>query len=182
MACLIVNPTDFITNVLTPFFDNLTWLSQKEKDYLDWILILNIIKQGKHFTDEGKKLISLIAKRMNNNNNNRLSTNLASKGCSSYIYVEERALKLLESPSNYEVEADGKILIKSSGTYLKGRGNVGVRVLEENGKLVYGFSSIKECALFFNVHSRTINRRLDKGSFTEFNGKNLVFKRLVSLP
>jgi hypothetical protein len=117
-------------------------------------------------------------------NNNRLSTNLASKGegCSSEISIQERALKLLESPSNYEVQPDGKILIKSLGTYLKGRGNVGVRVLDENGELVYDFSSIKECALFFNVHSRTINRRLDNGSFVEFNGKNLVFKREVSLP
>ena len=50
------------------------------------------------------------------------------------------------------------------------------------GVLVYNFSSIKECALFFNVHSRTINRRLENGSFIEFNGINLVFKREVSLP
>ncbi|WP_431999081.1 hypothetical protein [Streptomyces fungicidicus] len=159
---------------------------------------MNIIKQGKHFTDEGKKLIFLIAKGMNNY---RLSTNLASilssapsildtmsknkskeEGCSSNISIQERALKLLESSSNYEVQSDGKILIKSSGTYLKGRGNIGVIVLDENGESVYNFISIKECALFFNVHSRTIIRRLDNGSFKEFNGKKIVFKREVSLP
>ena len=183
MAYITVNQTDFLTNFLIPFFDNLIWLSKKKKDYQDWRLILFILKQGKHFTDEGKKVISLIAKIMNNN---RLSTNLASlykeEGCSSDISIQERALKLLESPSNYEVQPDGKILIKSLGTYLKGRGNVKVRVLDENGELVYDFSSIKECALFFNVHSRTINRKLENGSFIEFNGKNLVFKREVSLP
>ena len=183
MAYITVNQTDFLTNVLIPFFDNLIWLSKKEKDYKDWRLILNIIKQGKHFTDEGKKLIFLIAKEMNGY---RLSTNLASfskeEGCYSHISIKERALKLLESPSNYEVQPDGKIFIKSSGTYLKGRGNVGVTVLDENREFVYNFISIKECALFFNVHSRTIIRRLDNGSFTEFNGKKLVFKREVSLP
>lgn len=75
MAFITVNQTDFLTNVLVPFFDSLIWLSKKEKDYKDWRLILNIIREGKHFIDEGKELISLIAKGMNNN---RLSTNLAS--------------------------------------------------------------------------------------------------------
>ena len=117
-------------------------------------------------------------------NNSRLSTNLASKGKESFIAndIEERVLKLLSTPSNYEVQPDGKILIKSSGTYLKGRGNVGVDVLDEGGNLIHHFYSIKDCALFFNVHIRTINRRLDSGSYTEFNGKNLVFKRVISLP
>ena len=95
--------------------------------------------------------------------------------------IEERALKLLSSPSNYEVQPDGKILIKSLGTCFKGRGKIGVKVLDEKGEL-YNFNSIKDCALFFNVHSRTINRRLDSGSFIEFNGKKLVFKREVYLP
>ena len=193
MAYITVNQTDFLTNVLIPFFDNLIWLSKKKKDYQDWRLILFILKQGKHFTDEGKKVISLIAKRMNNyrlstvpKRDDPLGVSLASlskeEGCSSEISIQERALNLLKSPSNYEVQPDGKILIKSLGTYLKGRGNVKVRVLDENGELVYDFSSIKECALFFNVHSRTINRKLENGSFIEFNGKNLVFKREVSLP
>jgi len=183
MAYITVNQTDFIMNVILPFFDSLIWLSKKEQDYQDWKLILNIINQGKHFTGEGKELISLIAKTMNNN---RLTTNLALTGepldSSSFMEVKERALKLLSSPSNYELQPDGKILIKSLGTYFKGRGNVGVRVLDEEGELIYSFNSIKDCALFFNVHSRTINRRLDNGSFVEFNGKNLVFKREVLLP
>lgn len=63
MSYITVNQEDF----LMPFFlVDLTWLSKKEKDYLDWKLILNILKQ-KHFTEEGKELIALIANRMNNN-------------------------------------------------------------------------------------------------------------------
>jgi len=75
-----VRKTDYITNILVPFFDNLSWPAsirskgKKKLDYLDWKLILAIKNQGKHFTDEGKELISLISKRMNNN---RLSTNQA---------------------------------------------------------------------------------------------------------
>nr|YP_010608739.1 hypothetical protein PNX16_mgp032 [Drechslerella dactyloides]WAN89819.1 hypothetical protein [Drechslerella dactyloides] len=135
MTYISINQIDFLTNVIAPFFDNLIWLSKKEKDYKDWKLILNIVKQGKHFTDEGKELISLITNRMNNN---RLSTNLSKEiaASSSLISLEERISKFLSSPSNYELQPDGKILIKSSGTYLKGRGNVGVNVLDENGEIV----------------------------------------------
>ena len=175
MCYITVNQTDFISNVLLPFFDNLTWLSKKEYDYQDWKLVLNILNQGKHFTDQGKELILEIANRMNSN---RLSTSKAYTNLS-LVNIEERALKFLSSPSNYEIQVDGKILIKSTGTYLKGRGNLGVKVFDDKGEIVYSFNSIKDCALFFNVHSRTIIRRLDSGNFMEFNGKNLVFKREV---
>ena len=52
-------------------------------------------------------------------NNSRLTTNSASTGeeSSSAVDIKERALKLLSTPSNYEVQPDGKILIKSLGTY-----------------------------------------------------------------
>lgn len=177
MAYITINQTDFLTNVLIPFFDNLIWLSKKEFDYQDWKLILNIINQGKHFTAEGKEVISLITKKMNNK---RLSTNLTHED-SSFNSINERVLKLLSSPSNYELQPNGKILIKSLGIHLKGRGNVGVNVLDETGEIFYNFNSIKECALFFNVHSRTINRKLEKGSFIEFNGKRLILKRWLDL-
>ena len=92
--------------------------------------------------------------------------------------IKARTLKLLATPSNYELEPDGKILIKSLGTYLKGRGNVGVTVLDSEGELVYKFNSIKECASFFNVRSvTTISQKLDNGKTFEFKGKKLVFKR-----
>lgn len=180
MAKLYTYKTDYITNVLIPFFDSLTWLSKKELDYKDWKLILNLKNQGKHFMDEGKELISLIANGMNNN---RLSSNLSTKGSNLSFSSEEiykKAIKLLSLPSNYELQPDGKILIKSLGTYLKGRGNVGVKVFDEKqGKLIFTFNSIKDCALNFNVHSRTIIRKLDKGNTLEWEGKNLIFKREV---
>lgn len=114
-------------------------------------------------------------------NNYRLSTSFTTVEDASRADVKERALKLLSSPSNFEVQANGKILIKSLGTYLKGRGNVGVNVLNTNGEVVFKFNSIIDCALFFNVHSRTINRRLENGSLVEYNNQNLVFKREIHL-
>jgi hypothetical protein len=159
-----------------PFFDNLIWLSKKKLDYIDWKLILAIKNQGKHFTDEGKELISLISKRINRN---RLSTNLSKP---SVIDLKERVSNLLASPSNYEIHLNGKIWIKSLGVYLKGRGNVVINVLDDKDILIYSFDSIKQCAIFFGVSDRTINRRLDNGSFVKLNGQNLVFKREVTLP
>ena len=93
----------------------------------------------------------------------------------------KKVKNLLASPSNYELKSDGKILIKSTGTYLKGRGNIGVNVFNKDGKLMYEFNSIKECALFFKVSDRTINRRLDKGYLVEYENQILIFKREISL-
>lgn len=179
MAQLIITQRYFISNVIIPFFDSLTWLSKKAKDYTDWKLILDLINQGWHFTEEGQKLIYLITNGMNNS---RLSTRFTPVEDASPWGVKERALKLLSLPSNYEVQANGKILLKSLGTYLKGRGNVGVSVLDAKGEIVFKFNSIKDCALFFNVHTRTINRRLENGSLVEYNNQNLVFKREMHLP
>jgi len=181
MAKIQVRKTDYITNILVPFFYNLSWLSKKKQDYLDWKLILAIKNQGKHFTDEGKELISLISKRMNNN---RLSTNQAKPlalAKTAEIDIQERVSNLLATGSNYEVHQGGKILIKSSGVYLRSRGNVAIRVKNDKGILVYYFYSIKQCAIFFGVSDRTINRRLEMGSF-KIKGQNLIFKREVSLP
>ena len=66
MAQLVITQRYFISNVIIPFFDKLTWLSKKFKDYVDWKLILDLINHGWHFTEEGKKLISLITQGMNN--------------------------------------------------------------------------------------------------------------------
>ena len=159
MAKLSSSKADYLTNVLIPFFDSLTLFSKKKLDYVDWKLILKLKNNGQHFTEEGKDVISLIAARMNNY---RLSTSLKSQIGSLDPNLTTRALNLISSPSNYEIQADGKVLIKSSGTYLKGRGNIGVLAIDEKGVEIFNFNSIESCASFFNVHSRTINRRLDR--------------------
>ena len=177
MMQLLINQRDFFTNVLTPFLDELTWLSKKAKDYEDWKLVLHILNQGKHFTDEGKELIELIYGNMNSR---RTHLSEITELDEERENLKIRTLNLLSTPSNYEVQPDGRILVKSTGTYLRGRGNVGVDVFDaDNGKQVYSFDSIKDCATFFNVHSRSINRRISNQNTVEFNDKKLVFKRKI---
>ena len=110
-------------------------------------------------------------------NRNRLSTVSPQP---KEIDIEERIQKLLAAPSNYEIHPNGKILIKSSGIYLKGRGNISIEVFDDEGLLVYDFDSIKECALFFGVSTRTIVRKLDNNTSFPFNGKNLIIKRVIN--
>jgi hypothetical protein len=52
-----------------------------------------------------------------------------------------RVLNLLAASSNYEIQSDGKILIKSSGEYLKGRGSISIEVLDDKGLIVNNFNS-----------------------------------------
>lgn len=45
MAKIEIAKTDFITNILVPFFDNYTWYSKKVLDYKDWKVMLIIKKR-----------------------------------------------------------------------------------------------------------------------------------------
>lgn len=67
-------------------------------------------------------------------------------------------------------------LVDKEGNPVKNKKNNKVKVLDEAGGLVYNFPSVTECALFFNVDRRTINRRTFTGSFMKFKGKNLKFE------
>ena len=69
---------------------------------------------------------------------------------------------------------------EAAGILGKNKKNIGVRVLDENGGLIYSFPSVTECALFFNVDRRTINRRIFKSSFMEFKGKKLKFEHVAN--
>jgi len=182
-----VSDSNYISNVIIPFFDNLIWLSKKELDYLDWKVVLNLKIQGKHFLPEGNDIIVSICNRMNLN---RLSTNIKSEAClegkitkssagSSIIKDLDLKIKLLlEAPSNLEVHSDGKIYIKSLGKYLRGRGNVKVEVFKE-GIFFRSFDSIVDCSKHFKVDPKTINRRLDSGDTLKYNNESYTLKRKV---
>lgn len=173
---LAVNDLNYIKSVIIPFFDNLVWFSKKELDYKDWKIIFNIINQGKHFTNEGKDLISYIHNRMNTR---RLSTNLP------IVIPKEiktRIKKLLNAPSNYKIHTDGRIYIISEEKFLRGRGNVEIELYSDKGVLIKSFNSIKECALIFNTSERTINRRLDSGNIFMYYNEYFLVKRINKLP
>ena len=169
--------SSYITNVLVPFLDSLTWLSKKELDYLDWKIILRLKNKGLHFTAEGKEIISLICFRMNNN---RLSTNF--KTSHLVPNLDNRIDSLLTAPSNFEIHSNGKIFIKSLGVYLKGRGEVQIELFDINNILVNTFPSIKTCASYLNLTERTLVRRLDSRGNILFEGQIYYAKRVASLP
>nr|YP_009568363.1 LAGLIDADG endonuclease [Orbilia oligospora]QBL01995.1 LAGLIDADG endonuclease [Orbilia oligospora] len=53
-----------------------------------------------------------------------------------------------------------------------------LKIIDDKGLLVNSFNSLKECALFFGVSTRTINRRIVKNVYFTFNGKNLKINRI----
>ena len=53
---------------------------------------------------------------------------------------------------------------------LKRKRKCSYKSLDDSGELVYSFDSIKDCS--FNVHSRTIIRRVEKGGLYNLRGGN----------
>jgi len=82
-------------------------------------------------------------------------------------YKERYVLKILDllnAPLIDEVEPEGK------GEKFK--------VFDAEGLLINSFNSIKECALFYGVSIRTINRRVAKNVYFIFNDKKLKIERV----
>jgi len=176
ITSLHVSSVDYITNVLIPFFDGLTWSSKKEKDYNDWKTVLELKKLGLHYTEQGVTVINLILSQMNLN---RLSTNTAKMSQIQLDSLQRDIVKLLTGPSNLEVEKDGRILIKSLNKYYTGSGSVKVELQDKNGLIVYTFGSISECAKFLDLAPGTVTTRLQKSMPVVVDNKELfVYKRL----
>lgn len=91
-------------------------------------------------------------------NNYRLSTNRVRSSLPSVDnkLLDSRIQKLLQSPSNYEVQADNRVKILSTGTYLPNFN--GVELYDETGVLVNSFDSQAQCANFLGVSTPTISR------------------------
>lgn len=171
---LYVNRVDYITNVLIPFFDSLTWLSKKEKDYNDWKTVLELKNLGLHYVEEGVKVINLIIGRMNNN---RLSTSTAGLSQPRLDALQRDIEKLLSGPSNFETKEDGRIFIKSLNKYHTGGGSIKVELQEKNGLVLNTFYSIRECAEYLGVASATVASRVHKNQSIIVDGKELFIKR-----
>lgn len=79
--------------------------------------MLKIKELGLHFTSDGKDLIDFILGQMKNN---RLSTaNKPSEVKRTFTPAEINSI--LSRPSNYEIQEDGRTLIKSFSKYIFSR-------------------------------------------------------------
>jgi hypothetical protein len=88
---IYIRNINYISNVLIPFLDNLTFFSKKGLDYKDWRNIALLRLDNKHFTSEGKLLISHLCNRMNKN---RLSSNLERLNKSNQLTMAEIELRV----------------------------------------------------------------------------------------
>lgn len=111
---LKITDNRYIKDVLVPFFKCLTFLSKKRWDYQDWVTLLRLRINGHHLTKEGKDLIALIVKGMNNK---RLSTCIVKSRLENTHYINNRIHNLLISPSNIQTLKDGREKIISTGTF-----------------------------------------------------------------
>ena len=83
------------------------------------------------------------------------------------IYIRQGSMSKLRSivqphmhPSFlYKLGKISGVPFGATGALNRNKKNIAVMVLDEKGGLVYSFPSVTECALFFKVDRRTINRR-----------------------
>ena len=176
ITSLHISRTDYLTLVLIPFFDSLTWGSKKENDYNDWKTILQLKKLGLHYTEKGVTIINLIISQMNLN---RSSTNAAKMSQPQLDALKDDIVKLLAGPSNLEEKKDGRIFIKSLNKYYTGSGSIKIELQNKDGLVVNTFGSISECAKFLGLAPLTVTTRLQKNMPIVLND-NVVFvkKRL----
>jgi hypothetical protein len=188
---LNINDQSFLSKIIVPFFNKLQFFTKKELDFKDWKNILELKTRGWHLSEEAANLIVAISRQMNNN---RLSTNTRKALSNSsgleldtekenslnYNLLLEKVTDFLGKPSNFEVYPDGKIFIKSSQKFWKGRGNVKIEVYDKEGFFLYSFDNLEMTAKFFNVNKHIIKYRLNSGKALILPTGEFYFKRYMS--
>lgn len=165
---LIVKDTDYIENILIPYFDSLNFHSKKELDYLDWKSIGKLKNLGLHYLPEGVKLIELILSQMNENR-------LSGRGIKPVErnFIQSEIARLLNGPSNYEIR-EGRIFIKSLNKYHFGRTKTKVELKDQEGLAFKTFDSMNKCAEFLGVSTHTVSKRIKTNSLVSFNNKEFI--------
>ncbi len=103
---LSIQSNDYIKCCLIPFFDALTWRTKKNRGYNYWKIVLELKELGRHYEEEGVKVLDKILSTMN-----RLST--TKKEAIDLDLLTKDINSLLSRPSNLEIREDGRIFIKS---------------------------------------------------------------------
>lgn len=179
MIYLIIHRSDYISQVLIPFFDSLTWESKKELDYLDWKTIFKLRNLGLHYTDEGVKVLNSILEGMNNN---RLTTSGVTITAEQRETLKRDVARLLEGPSNFEIKEDGRILIKSLNKYYSNKAKIRLELVDGNGETIKSFVSAVDCAKFLKVSKMTISLKLRNGKPILFDNKLVSIKKSLDMP
>lgn len=165
----------YITNILIPFLENLTWHSKKQLDFQDWKIILMLKEKGHHFTEQGVNLIDRILNQMNNN---RLSTNtkvLKSNVDRSLLLADIK--DILNGPSNFEVKNGKKFIISLNKYYKSSRKNSSVEILDDIGNIIISFESLADCSAYLKVDPSTVSKRIKHNISFSLNNKQVYVKK-----
>lgn len=166
---------EFFIQIFIPYLDSLNWpCGKKARDYWLWRSCVLLKYQGKHYLDEGIKLISEINSVMN------------SRGYSTYSDEKEdnrkddlfiRIAQLLAAPSNLETQEDGRIIIKSSGKVYSDRRGVVVKLIDaQTGIELKSFSNMEAAGKYLGVSGVTVRNRIKSNKTFNFNNKEFYIK------
>lgn len=159
------NQISFLKNIVVPLFNSKPLLlTNKSKDFIYWVTIINIYYLGYHLYPEGKALINEIKLNINKF---RLTTNkhLSSLKLSDTSFTS-KLNSLFSLPSPYVVE-DGLRYIRETGKPVSEK----VKIKVTSNLNVYYFASINECSKVLNIAKKTISKYLSTGE----NYKNYKF-------
>lgn len=177
---LVSSNTNFINTVLIPFFDQLTFHSKKEMDFIDWKTISKLKAKGWHHDPNCVPLILALSYRMNNY---RLSTNkqssISNVNSLSNEELDKQISALLNKPSNLELHNNGKIWVKSSQTYLARSTGVKIIATSKDESFNEEFLSFAKAALYFGTTVRIIRLRLESNAPLVFKGQNIYLKCIL---
>ena len=156
-----IRSISFIVDTFIPLLSNLSFVTKKHKDFLDWAFIASLIYKGKHLTKPGKELILKISKGMNNY---RLSTfkhlDSETREISSSLIKEVTDMKDI-----YVLDRDGLRINSLTGSLVKWQ--LFYILAEEDvphacGGRILIFKDSQSCADYFKIAPQTINAKLNK--------------------
>lgn len=164
---LHLGQVNFIVDKFIPLLSNLSFVTKKHRDFLDWCFMAYLIYTGKHTTESGKDLIIKISKGINNY---RLSTfqnlNNKSEFPSLILEVFEMEDIYVKNHEGLRIDFITRSLVNAQLFYILAKGS--------NGEILI-FKDSKTCGDFFGFNYNTINVKLNKGvSITD--SKNIEFK------
>jgi hypothetical protein len=123
------------------------------------------------------KIINLIISQMNNK---RLSTNPNPHSVDrNQLYVDIN--RLLNEPSNFEIQEDGRIYIKSLNRYYSDHTKIAVELRDENDLVLKSFKSLTDCAEALGFSRYKVTDLYRKGRPFQLDGKKVHLKSDISL-
>lgn len=164
---LHLGQVNYIVDKFIPMLSNLSFVTKKYKDFLDWVFLAYLISTGKHNTKAGKELILKICKGMNNY---RLST---FKGLNNQPVLPSLIKEVLRMEDIYVKNHEGLRINFTTRTLVKGQL---IYILAEgsSGKILI-FKDSKTCGDYFGLNYQTINVKLNKGVSIK-DSNNIEFK------